>query len=136
MIIMGIFLKTYPLRMALNTRQILRPRLLVSLTALHLLTIIFTMGSLMALVAHVTCLLSTLYLKMIKSKVANYLDLLGRKMTLKERSARRKTRHNLKLDEMDDPKNNPVRLRLRLTRFYRFFVAQDVPRSVIEADWC
>ena len=74
-----------------------------------------------------------IYIMIIKEMVFDYVELVGRKMTVKERAARQRTSKNMNLKDEHDCKKQPVPFKLRLKRMWRFFVTTKAPPSIIKA---
>ena len=67
------------------------------------------------------------YILIIKGMVAEYVDLVSRHMTMKERAARRQSSKDQMMK--DEFKNGPVSFKVALKNHYRFFCKKRVPRS-------
>lgn len=84
--------------------------------------------------AQILVAVSSTYMIVIRDMVFDYVDLVGRKMTVKERSERHKTSRELNIDAAkDDVKKQPVPFGLRCKRMWRFFVTKKAPKSIIQA---
>ena len=74
------------------------------------------------------------YMTVIKGMLSDYLDLVARKMTMKEDRARKQGLKDLELPPAADFKTQPVPFSLKVKRFARFFLKKSPP-SVLKADY-
>ena len=74
------------------------------------------------------------YMTVIKGMLSDYLDLVARKMTMKEDRARKQCLKDLELPPAADFKTQPVPFNLKVKRFLRFFLKKSPP-SVLKADY-
>ena len=99
--------------------------------AVYLSCLVLFSRSLTAALAMVLISVAATYILVINSMVFDYLDLVARRMTFKERAARM-----IAVKEVGcaDFKNDPVPIKLRIERYWDFFCVRKGPESVIEAD--
>ena len=98
---------------------------------LFLVSTVIACQSLVAWLAIVLLSVAIVYIYVIHRMVFDYLDLVARKMTYKEREARKIAAKELNIT---DWKNDPVPLRLRLERYWNFFIVKPIPESVLKDD--
>ena len=72
------------------------------------------------------------YMAIIQIMVREYLDLISRKLTSKEKVVRAKTAKELNMDKSEDFKNKPMSVQKRMQNIWYFFVERKVPESIIE----
>ena len=67
------------------------------------------------------------YILVIKGMLSEYIDLVSRHMTMKERAARKRSSREQNIK--DEPKNGPVLLADAMRNHYRFFCKKKIPKS-------
>ena len=83
-----LFLRTYPIRWAFYTQRAFKPKQLVFMIVVYVMSAVASVGSVFGLIMYILVAFSSIYLFLIREVVIEYLDLVSRKMTVKERSAR------------------------------------------------
>ena len=109
--------------------------------------IIFTIGTIVSLTCSMTYCKSIVqflaaftsyiavgYMTIIKGMLSDYLDLVARKMTMKEDRARKQCLKELELPPAADFKTQPVSFKLKVKRFTYFFLRK-TPPSILKADY-
>mmetsp|Transcript_23901 Transcript_23901/g.32033 ORF Transcript_23901/g.32033 Transcript_23901/m.32033 type:complete len:236 (+) Transcript_23901:1120-1827(+) len=114
----------------------LKNKLLIVIQLAYMACAFATAQSVSAVFASVLISVSAIYIFAFRSMALDYLDLVGRKLTVKEREARKKTARDLNLDKSADLKNLPLPLKLRVQRMVNFFFLRKVPPSIIIGDRC